>query len=98
MDRLEQFWQNLVLTFPAARVVDGAVMACNPELPMPQCNHAANIKVDEDEAEDLLKRVTSTSYQKALLLYAFELPHQLVLQRSALFLRGMDSRRKKKSQ
>jgi GNAT superfamily N-acetyltransferase len=58
IERLEQFWQNLVLTFPAARVVDGAVMACNPELPMPQCNHAANIKVDEDEAEDLLKRVT----------------------------------------
>lgn len=57
IERLEQFWQNLVLTFPEAKDVNGTVVACYPELPMPPCNHAANINVNEDEVENLLNRV-----------------------------------------
>ena len=36
----------------------GAVIACYPKLPMPPCNSAVDINVNEDEAEDLLDRVT----------------------------------------
>ena len=57
-ERLEQFWHNLVLTLPQAKDVNEAVVACYPEVPLPQCNHAADINVKEDEAENLLKRVT----------------------------------------
>jgi len=38
--------------------VNGAVVSCYPELPIPQFNHAADIDVGEDEAEDLLEVVT----------------------------------------
>ena len=36
----------------------GAIISCYPAIPMPQCNSAADINVKEDEAEDLLNRVT----------------------------------------
>jgi len=38
--------------------VNGAVGACYPEVSIHQFNHAANINVNEDEAENLLNRVT----------------------------------------
>jgi len=38
--------------------VKGAIISCYPAIPMPQCNSAADINVKEDEAEDLLNRVT----------------------------------------
>ena len=36
----------------------GAVFARYTALPMPQCNHVADVNVNEDEVEDLLNRVT----------------------------------------
>ena len=57
-ERLEQYWHKAVLTFPQAKNVKGAVISCYPVIPMPQCNSAADINVKEDEAEDLLNRVT----------------------------------------
>ena len=58
VDRLEQFWRNLVLTVPLAMDIDGAVVACYPEVPIYPVNHAADINVKEDEAENLLNKVT----------------------------------------
>ena len=57
-ERLEHYWHKVVLTLPEARNVKGAVISCYPAIPMPQCNSAADINVKEDEAEDLLNRVT----------------------------------------
>lgn len=59
VERLENFWHNFVLAVvPLARDVNGAVVACYPEVPMYPFNHAADIKVDKDKVEDLLNRVT----------------------------------------
>ena len=58
VERLEKFWHNLVLTFPSGTDVNGAVVTYYPEVPMLVFNHAADINVDEDEAENLLNRVT----------------------------------------
>ena len=58
VERLEQFWHNLVLTFPWETDVNGAVVTCYPEVPFWFFNHAADINVNEDEAEKLLNRVT----------------------------------------
>lgn len=58
VERFERFWHDMVLTFPWGTEVNGAVVSCYPELPIPQFNHAADIDVGEDEAEDLLEVVT----------------------------------------
>lgn len=58
IERLEQYWHRLVLTVPQAKDVKGAVIVCYPELPMPPCNHVADINVNEDEVEDLLDEAT----------------------------------------
>jgi ribosomal protein S18 acetylase RimI-like enzyme len=34
----------------------GAVIVCNPDIPLPPCNHVADIKVNENEAENLLNK------------------------------------------
>jgi GNAT superfamily N-acetyltransferase len=58
VERLEQFWRNFVLTMPLAKAIKGAVVTCYPALPAFHFNHAANINVEDREAENLLKRVT----------------------------------------
>jgi len=58
IERLEKFWHSLVLSFPWAEDLNGAVVTYYPEVPMLVLNHAADINVDEDEAENLLNRVT----------------------------------------
>jgi len=57
VERLEKFWRNLFLTFPWVTDVGGAVIVYYPDVPMFVLNHAADINVDEDEAENLLSRV-----------------------------------------
>jgi len=56
--RLEQFWHDLILTFPWAKDVNGAFVICYPEIPMYPFNHAGDVNVNEDEAENLLNQVT----------------------------------------
>jgi GNAT superfamily N-acetyltransferase len=48
----------MVLAFSWGTEVNGAVVSCYPEVPISQFNHAADIDVREDEAEDLLEVVT----------------------------------------
>ncbi len=48
----------MVLAFPWGTEVNGAVVSCYPEVPISKLNHAADIDVREDEAEDLLEVVT----------------------------------------
>jgi len=48
----------MVLAFPWGTEVNGAVVFCYPEIPISQFNHAADIDVREDEAENLLEVVT----------------------------------------
>jgi len=58
VERLERFWRNFVLTFPPwATEMDGPVVICYPEVPIYPANHAADIDVSEDEAENMLKKV-----------------------------------------
>jgi ribosomal protein S18 acetylase RimI-like enzyme len=47
----------MVLAFPGGTEVNGAVVSCYAEVPISQFNHAADIDVSEDEAEDLLEAV-----------------------------------------
>jgi len=56
--RLEKFWHNLILAFPSATDLKGAVVIYYPEVPFFVLNHAADINVNEDDAENLLNRVT----------------------------------------
>lgn len=58
IERLEQFWHNLVLALPQAKDMNGAVVTCYPEVPFFFFNHVADINVNEDEAEKLLNKVT----------------------------------------
>jgi GNAT superfamily N-acetyltransferase len=57
IERLEKYWHRLTLTLPKTKDVGGAVIACYPELPLPPCNHAADINVNEDEVVNLLNTV-----------------------------------------
>lgn len=56
--KFEQFWHNLILASPWGSDVNGAVVMCYPEVPIPQFNHVADINVEEEETEDLLNKVT----------------------------------------
>lgn len=58
IERLEQYWHRLGSTIPQVKKLKGAIIACYPEVPIPPCNHATDINVNEDEVEALLKRVT----------------------------------------
>ena len=57
-ERFERFWHDMVLAFPWGTEVNGAVVSCYPEIPISQFNHATDIDVREDEAENLLEVVT----------------------------------------
>jgi GNAT superfamily N-acetyltransferase len=57
IERLEKYWHRLALTIPKTKDVKGAVIACYPEIPIPPCNHAADINVNEDEVGNLLNTV-----------------------------------------
>jgi len=56
--RLEKFWRNLVLAFPFTTDLKETVVIYYPEVPFFVLNHAADINVNEDEAENLLNKVT----------------------------------------
>ena len=60
VERLERFWHNLISEQKLAwgTDVNGAVVAYYPEIPIYPLNHAADINVNEDEAESLLNKVT----------------------------------------
>jgi GNAT superfamily N-acetyltransferase len=58
IERFERFWHDMLLVFPWGTEVNGAVVSCYPEVPISQFNHAADIDVRADEAEDLLEEVT----------------------------------------
>jgi GNAT superfamily N-acetyltransferase len=59
----------MILTLPESKNLKGAVIACNPDIPIPPCNHTADIKADENEAENLLNRVVEY-FQKRNSSYA----------------------------
>lgn len=48
----------MALTFPWSKELRGAVATYYPEVPIPQLNHAVDINAEEDEAENLLDRIT----------------------------------------
>jgi GNAT superfamily N-acetyltransferase len=58
VERLEMFWHNLASTLPGATKIKGALVAHFPEIPIHITNHATHINVKEDEATNLIKRVT----------------------------------------
>jgi GNAT superfamily N-acetyltransferase len=73
VERLEKFWHNLILTFPWGTDVNGAVVTYHPEVPMLMFNHAADINVNEDEAENLLNRVTKYFLSRGLPFACFRI-------------------------
>ena len=60
VERLEQFWRNLISEQKLAwgTNVNGAVVAYYPAVPIYSLNHAADISVNGDEAENVLNKVT----------------------------------------
>lgn len=56
--RLETLWHNLASTLPGATKIKGALVVHYPEIPIYIANHATSINVKEDEATNLIKRVT----------------------------------------
>jgi GNAT superfamily N-acetyltransferase len=88
IERLEQCWHRALLTFPQAKDVKGAVISCYPALPMPQCNSAADINVNEDEAEDLLNRVTKHFESLGSSLVRFRITPLTRPRRFGLFLQS----------
>jgi len=60
VERLEKFWHNLISEQKLAWAtnVNGAVVAYYPAVPIYSLNHAADISVNEDEAENVLNKVT----------------------------------------
>lgn len=73
VERLEQFWHNLISEQKLAwgTDVNGAVVAYYPEIPIFVFNHAADINVNENEAEDLLNRVTEYFLSKGVPFVCF---------------------------
>ncbi|MDH5795157.1 MAG: GNAT family N-acetyltransferase [Candidatus Bathyarchaeota archaeon] len=59
IEKLEEFWRSFVLASGWGEDVDGAVVTWCSDLPMHTVNHATDISVDRDEAEDLIDRVTT---------------------------------------
>jgi len=62
--KLEQYWHRMILTLPQTKDLKGAVTTCNPDIPLPPCNHAADININEDEAENLLNAVVKHAKSK----------------------------------
>ena len=58
VERVGKFWHNLILTFRGRTDLKGAIVSYHPEDPITFFNHAADINVSEDEADNLLNRVT----------------------------------------
>lgn len=73
IERLEQFWHNLLLEKKLSwgTELNGAVVAYYPEIPIYPLNHAADINVNEDEAENLLNKVTQHYLSKAVPFVCF---------------------------
>ncbi len=73
--RLEQFWHNLISEQKLARGTEknGAVVAYYPEIPLFVFNHAADINVSEDEAENLLNRVKEYFLSKGFPFVCFRI-------------------------
>lgn len=59
IERLERYWHRLALTIPQTKDLKGAVISCYPDIPIPLFNHAADINVNEDKAENLLNIVVN---------------------------------------
>lgn len=57
IEKLGEFWRNFVLSW--GEDTNGAVVACYPDLPVYSANHAADIKVNKEDAVDLIDRVTT---------------------------------------
>ena len=73
LQRLERFWHSLVseqkLTFGTQ--VNGAVIACWPDIPSFRLNHAADIDVSEEESDNLVSATTDYFLSKGVLTFGF---------------------------
>jgi len=71
--RLERFWHSLVSEqkLTLGTEVNGAVIACWPDIPSFRLNHAADINVGEEDAEALLSRVTEYFLSRGVLSFGF---------------------------
>ena len=58
--RLEQFWYNLISNQKLAwkKDLDGVIVVYYPKVPLHVFNHVANIKVTDNETDNLIKRAT----------------------------------------
>ena len=58
VDRLEQFWHDLVKVLPETVELEGATVAHFLQMPVILFNHVTNVNVDEDRAEIFLRMIT----------------------------------------
>jgi len=66
VDRLEQFWHDVVLTFPETVRIEGAIISNVLGIPLPIFNHATNINIGDEGVEDFIYRVSDHFSSKKL--------------------------------
>jgi ribosomal protein S18 acetylase RimI-like enzyme len=66
VDRLEQFWHDLVRIFPETVELEGAIVAHCLQIPVLLFNHVTNVNVAEDRAEVFLETIINHSSSKGL--------------------------------
>jgi GNAT superfamily N-acetyltransferase len=71
--RLERFWHSLVSEqkLTLGTEVDGAVIACWPDIPSFRLNHAADIEVTKERFDSLLRAVTDYFLSKGVPTFSF---------------------------
>ncbi len=57
VDRLEQFWHDLVRIFPETVELEGEIVAHSLQTPVVLFNHVTNVNVTEDRAEVFLRMI-----------------------------------------
>jgi hypothetical protein len=73
LERLERFWQSLVLEQKLAlgTEVNGAVISCWPDIPSFRLNHAADVDVTEQDVDVLVSKVTEYFLSRHVLSFGF---------------------------
>ena len=66
VERLEQFWQDLVRIFPETVELEGAIVAHCLQIPAILFNHVTNVNVAEDKAEVFLETIIKHFSSKGL--------------------------------
>jgi hypothetical protein len=71
IDRLEQFWHDLVQVFPETVELEGAIVAHCLQIPVILFNHVTNVNVAENRAKVFLRTIINHFLSKGLPFASF---------------------------